>query len=193
MDASEARDQLQLGDRILSRADRTLNMPPLTLIAWGLFGTAVNAVHQARVSGLQTFNDERILIPFMVAGVAASMWGARRQSKERISLADQNAGIVFGAVSITLMLLTGTAQNRAITPQAMALFWCAGFSIALMIVGAKTSRLLLEGGLTMLLACVIAPFVPEWFDGILAIGWALGFFGPGAVMSLQSHGRTVSI
>ena len=65
MEASEARDHLQWVHGILRVADRNLHIPPATLIVWGLFGTVVNALHQAAASGVGVPRDEVLQLPLM--------------------------------------------------------------------------------------------------------------------------------
>ena len=194
MDASEARDHLQLVARILRHADRSLHMPPATMIAWGLFGTVVNVLHQARASGLSVPPDGLIHLPMMLLAMAVSVWGARRRAEGRETLVDQYAGGVFCVVFIVLLLVNVTGQHTVVPAKAMALFWIAGFSMALLIVGIQASRVLLTGGAALLTASIMAPLIPTWFDGILALGWASGFVGPGIVLAFgRPHGRTVSV
>ena len=194
MDASEARDHLQLVDGILRRADRTLHMPPVTTIVWGLFGTIVSALHQARASGLSVPPDQVLHLPMMLLAIAVSIWEARRRSADRETLIDQYAGVVFGVVFIVLFLLNVTAQHTVVPTKAMALFWSVGFTMALLIVGIQSSRVLLAGGTALLMASIAAPLIPDWFHGLLALGWAVGFVGPGVVLALgRHHGRTVSV
>ena len=194
MDASEARDHLQWVDGIVRAADRSLHMPPVTFIAWGLFGTMVNALHQATVSGMTVPRDEVLHLPMMVVAIGVSVWAASRGRAARQSLVDSNAGIVFSVVFAVLMLVNLAAQHTVIPFQAMALFWCVGFSIALLVVGIQASRPLWIGGLALLAASVTAGHIPGWFDGILALGWALGFVVPGIVLALERpDGRTASI
>ena len=64
----------------------------------------------------------------------------------------------------------------------MALFWQTGFSIALLIVGLHSSRLLVGAGIAMLAASAIAPFASTWFDGVIAAGWLAGFVAPGILL-----------
>jgi hypothetical protein len=194
MDAFEARDHLQLVDGILRRADRSLHLPPVTIIAWGLFGTIVNALHQARASGLAVPPDGMLHLPLMLLAVAISVWEARRRSTDRETLTDQYAGVVFCVVFIVLLLVNVTAQHTVVPAKAMALFWSVGLSMALLIVGIQTSRVLLAGGMALLMVSITAPLIPGWFDGMLALGWAVGFVGPGILLALgRPHGRTVSI
>lgn len=194
MDASEAREHLHWVHGILRTADRTLHMPPATLIAWGLFGTIVNALHQGTVSGISVPRDEIVQFPMMVMAIVVSVWAASRGRVGRKTLVDSNAGVVFCVVFAVLMLVNLTAQDTVIPFRAMALFWCVGFSIALLVVGIQASRPLWIGGVIMVAASVTASHIPGWFDGILALGWVLGFVGPGVVLALErTDGRTAAI
>ena len=72
--------------------------------------------------------------------------------------------------------------------------WQALGGIALLVVGIQASRPLWIGGLIMLIASSVASFFPEWFDGILAAGWAVGFVGSGLVLALgKRHGRSSTV
>lgn len=194
MDASEARDHLQWIDGILRVADRSLHLPPATLIAWGLFGATISALHQAAVSGISVPRDSVWQVPLMVVAMGVSVWAAGRNSAGRRTFVDSNAGIVFWVVFGVLMVVNLTLQNVVIPFKAMSLFWCVGFSIALLIIGIQSSRPLWIGGIAMLLAGITASYFPNWFDGILALGWAAGFVVPGIVLAWErSHGRTASI
>jgi hypothetical protein len=194
MDASQAREHLQWVDGILRNADRTLRMPPVTLIAWGLFGTIVNALHQARVSGVAVPRDEILHLPMMLAAIGVSVWAAGRDPVGRRTLVDSYAGTVFWVVFGVLMLVNVSAQGTVVPVRAMALFWSVGFSIALLIVGIQASRPLFGGGVALLAASVTACLMPGWFDGLIALGWAAGFIGPGVVLARQrSDGRPAAL
>jgi len=193
MEASEARDHLQWVDGILRTADRTLHLPAAILIAWGVVAFTINAMHQAAALGMTLPRDEYVQLPMFLAAIAISMWAGRDQGVRR-TLVDSNAGIVFSVVFVVLMLINITAQDRVVPFRAMALFWCVSYSIALLVVGIQASRPLWIGGLIMLLASSVASFFPGWFDGILALGWAAGFVGPGLVLALgKQHGRTSAV
>lgn len=194
MNTAEARDHLRWVDGIVRVADRHLHMPPATLIAWGLFGTIVNAVQQARVSGLAILEDQVWQLPLMLLAVAVTIWGAWRVPTERCTLVDSYAGTVFLVVFGVLLIVNLTAQNTVVPPRAMGLFWSAGISMAMLIVGLQASRPLLGGGVALLAAGVAACFVPAWFDGLSALGWALGLIVPGVVLALdKTDGRTAAL
>lgn len=194
MDASEARDHLQWVDGILRTADQSLHLPPATLITWGIVAATFNAVHQAAAMGVVVPRDGTFQLPMIVAAIVISLWAAIRTPSQRQTLVDKNAGIVFGVVFIVLVLVNLTTQDRVVPVPAMALFWCIAYSIALLVVGLQSSRPLWVGGLILLLASVTASFVPGWFDGMLALGWVLGFVGPGIVLAWERrNGRTSAV
>jgi hypothetical protein len=185
MDASQARDHLEWIDGILRTADRSLHFAPFSLIAWGFFGTTVNALHQASALGLAVPPDQAVHVPLMLVAIAVSVWDAGRTAAGRRTFIDSHASAVFVVVFGVLMLVNLTAQHTILSGRGMALFWSAGFSIALLIVGVQASLPLLLGGAALLVAITLATLVPGWFDGILALGWAAGFIGPGLVLMFR--------
>lgn len=194
MDASEAREHLQWIDGILRTADRSLHLPPATLIAWGLFGTIVSGLHQAAASGLSVPRDSVVQLPMMIAAMVVSVWAASRGPARRQTLVDSHAGTVFFVVFAVLLAVNMAAQDTVVPIKAMSLFWCAGFSIALLVVGIQASRPLWVGGVIMVAAAIVASLTPAWFDGVLALGWALGFVGSGIALALdKSDGRTAAV
>jgi len=194
MEASEAKDHLQWVEGILRTADRTLHLPPATLIAWGLVAFTINAMHQAAVLGITLPRDNYVQLPMFLAAIGISLWAGSHNPTGRMTLVDSNAGIVFSVVFAVLMLINLTAQDRIVSFRAMALFWSVAYSIALLVVGIQASRPLWIGGLIMLAASSTASFLPGWFDAILALGWLLGFVGPGLVLALgKRHGRSTAV
>jgi hypothetical protein len=194
MDTAQARDHLRWVDSIVRVADRHLHMPPAALIAWGLFGTIVNAVQQARVSGLAVPEDRVLHLPLMLLALGVTIWGASRVPTGRRTLVDSYAGTVFTVVFGVLLIVNVTAQHTVVPPRAMGLFWGAGLSMAMLIVGLQASRPLLGGGLALLAASVAACLVPDWFEGLSALGWVVGLVVPGVILALdESDGRAAAV
>jgi hypothetical protein len=76
----------------------------------------------------------------------------------------------------------------------MGLFWGAGLSMAMLIVGLQASRPLLGGGIALLAASVAACLVPGWFEGLSALGWVVGLVLPGVILALdKSDGRAAAV
>jgi len=194
MEAAQAREHLQWVDGILRVADRRLHLAPSTLIAWGLFGAIVNAVHQARAAGLAVPADSHFQPPLLLVAIVVSVWGNVRRSGGRQTLLDSHVGTVFSVVFGVILIVNLTAQHTVVPARAMAVFWAAGLSIAMLIVGLQASRVLLAGGLALLGVNVAACFVLAWFDGLQALGWTLGFVVPGIVLALdKSNGRAAAV
>lgn len=194
MDTTQAREHLQWVHGIVRVADRHLHVPPATLIAWGLFGAVVDAVHQARGSGFSVPNDQTFQLPLMLLAMAVTVYGAWRGASGRQTLVDSYAGTVFLVVFGVLLIVNVFAQDTVVPTRAMSLFWSVGLTIAMLIVGLQASRPLLAGGAAMLAASVAACLVPGWFDGLLALGWVAGLVVPGAVLALESpDGRVAAL
>jgi hypothetical protein len=196
METTQAREHLQWVNGIVRVAERDLNLHPAMLIAWGLFGTLVNATHQARASGLAVPDDATFHLPLMLLALAVTVWAGHASEKRagRVTLVDSFAGSVFGVVFGVLLIVNLTAQHSVVPARAMGLFWAAGLSIALLIIGLHASRLLLGGGIALLAACVAASFFPTWFDGIFALGWVFGFVVPGLILATsRSNGRAAAL
>ncbi len=188
MDKSTAHGDLALVDRILA-ADRSLHIPPLILLAWGLYGGVINGVQQAREAGLRVPPDSSFHLPLMLAAIGISVWAASRQADGRETAADSQAGVTFAAAFGVILLLNLTAQHSVIPARAMSLFWSGGLSIALLIVGLQASRPLLMGGVALLAASALAGFTPAWFHGTLALGWIAGMAVPAIVLwTRRVHG-----
>ena len=89
MTSPPARGRSGVVDRILRTADRTLHIPPLILITWGMVAVIINGVHQARESGLTVPPDQFFHVPLILAAIGLTVWpaAARRRSARRWSTA----------------------------------------------------------------------------------------------------------
>jgi len=182
MNKTTAHDDLAVVDRILHAADRTLHLPPLILVTWGLCAAIINGVHQGREMGFAVPPDASFHVALMMLAIGVTVWASDRHGAERETQVDSQAGITFGVALGVALLLNVTAQGTVIPARAMSLFWTGSFSIALLVVGIQASRPLMLGGVALLAASVIAGFVPLWFSGTLALGWLAGLVVPGVVL-----------
>ena len=182
MNKTTAHDDLAVVDRILHAADRTLHIPPLILVTWGLCAATINGVHQGRALGFPVPSDPSFHVALMLLAIGITVWAASRQHAERETQVDSLAGITFGVALAVALLLNVTAQHTVIPARAMSLFWTGSISIALLVVGIQASRPLLAGGIALLAASALAGFVPGWFSGTLAFGWLAGLVVPGIVL-----------
>lgn len=183
MDTIQARDHLDSVATIVRTADRSLHVPPWVFVVWGLFATTINALKQARDSGVAIPGDSMIQLPLLLLAAGATVWLSWRSSDQRETLIDRHTGVVFSVVFAVLLIANLTLQHRMVPYEAMAVFWSLGFAIALLIVGFEASRPLLFGGVALLAAAVATAWAPGWFNGLLAAGWFAGMVVPGLVLA----------
>lgn len=184
MDAIQARDHLQMVDGILNRADRSLHWPPFVTMATGLFGATVNALHQAQAAGWNVPRDPSVHPWLLLLVLVIGFWEGARRAAARQTIVDRHAGIVFGVIACSLFLVNAlTSRMGGASLDVQALFWCAGFAMALLIIGLEGSRMLLTGGFLMMAAMIAAVIMRAWFPGVLAVGYVVGMIVPGAVLA----------
>jgi hypothetical protein len=195
MDATNARDHLRMVDGIVRATDRSVRMPPAILIGAGGVCTAVTALMQARQMGWDIPPDHYIQPPawlVLILIIAITAWRGRKAGRE--TLLDNYAGTVFLAAFAIALTLNATAQDRVIPPAGIGLVWAGAFCMGLLIVGAMGNRVLLIGGLAMLVAVGTAGLMGDWLIGTLSIAWFVGFVIPGIVLALGiRHGRTAAL
>ena len=183
MDTSQARDHLDSAATILRHADRRLRVPAWVFIIWGLFGTTVNTLAQMRVAGFELPSDSTLQLPLLLTAIGLTVVLSLRGERRRETLVDRQTGILFSVVFGVLLLASIILQHKVVPYEAIGIFWGLGFAIALIVVGIEASRLLLAGGLLLLLACLSTAWFPGFFNGLLAFGWFAGMVLPGVVLA----------
>jgi hypothetical protein len=170
-------------------------MPPLILIGVGAVCTAMTALIQARQQGWDIPPDQYIQPPswlLMVIIIGVTAWRGRGAGRE--TLLDGYAGAAFFAAFALALTLTITAQHRVIPAAGIGLVWAGSFSMALLVIGAMGSRVLLAGGVAMLAAVGGAGLASEWLHGMLAVAWFVGFVIPGIALALGAgRGRAAAV
>lgn len=183
MDTSQARDHLDSVATIVRSADRSLHVPPWVFIIWGLFGTTINALQQARASGMELPPDSSLQLPLLLAAIVLTVGLSLRAEAGRETLVDRQTGILFSVVFAVMLLASFTLQHRIVPYEAMGIFWGLGFAIALIVAGLEASRPLLADGVLLLAACIATAWLPGFLNGLLALGWFAGMVLPGIVLA----------
>ena len=189
MNKNQAQDHLDSVATIVRNADRGLNMPAWVFIVWGLFGTIINTLQQARLAGVGVPTDSVVQLPLLLVAIGLTVVLSRRDQGGRENLVDRRTGILFAVVFGVLLLASITLQHRVVPYEAMGIFWGLGFAIVLIVAGLEASRPLLIGGLLLLTACVATAWLPSFLNGLLALGWFTGMVLPGLVLAWKrNHG-----
>jgi|GEM_PF-1293436 len=195
MDAREAREHLDMVDRILSHAEaEPVRFVPGLIIAWGLAAAAIDAGQQLYFShaggkhGL--WLAEGALVAAIVYSVAVTLSIIRNCRYERVSHTEVRMGRVMGAVWFTV-LVAAFAQPHVFAGWGGAAVWSMGAAIMMLMSGFSGDRRGLAGGLILLASVLAANYiVPQSPGYALAAGFILGYAVPGFLfLAHEPHGE----
>lgn len=190
MDAREAREHLEMVDRILTQAEgEPVRLMPGLIIAWGLAAAAIDVGQQLLVLRIGGHAGEWMTWAAMIAGVAysigVSLSIARNGCFDRVSLTEVRMGRVMGAVWFTV-LVAAFAQPHVLAGWAGAAVWSMGAAITMLIGGFNGDRRALTGGVILLASVLAANYVlPQTPGYVLAAGFILGYAIPGILFLSQ--------
>jgi len=184
MDASEAREHLELVERIIAQSAQRLHVGAEFFLVWGLFGATCDGLFTAAESG--SISTGVTLVAYAVlllAAVAFSVLRARyyRECGERMSLLQREYLNVLWLTIALATVATFTTFNIFSSVVARGSLWSFAEAIVLFYVGMHGNRRAQIGGIVILASLIAANFVP--FPGagwILAAGVLLGYAGFGA-------------
>lgn len=190
MDAREAREHLEMVDRILVNAeDRPVKMIPGLLIVWGIAAAIIDAGQQIYVQHIGgnagvLAADLALLIGILCSiGVTVSLF--RNHRYERISIVEQRMARTMGAVWFTV-IVAAFAQPVVFAGWGGAAVWSMGGAIMMLMAGFNGDRRGLVGGLILLASVLIANYATPHVPGYaLAAGFILGYAVPGVLYLFQ--------
>lgn len=191
MDAREAREHLEMVDRILTRAEgEPVRFIPGLIIVWGVAAAAIDAGQQLYFSHVEGrfgawLADAALLIGVLYS-VAVSMSISRNRRFERVSITEMRLGRIMGAVWFTV-LVAAFAQPHVFAGWGGAAVWSMGAAIMMLMSGFSGDRRGLAGGLILLASVLAANYVlPQTPGYVLAAGFILGYTVPGLLFLSQA-------
>jgi len=193
MDAREARDHLEMVDRILTQAQEGRPVRPY---AWPfiILGTAAAML----LAGQQLAVDGHGVVLIWAGGILmvggyASLIAARitlNRNSGRVSVAEARRGEASSAVW-TAVFIAAFAQPFIFTHWASGAIWNLGGAIQMLIFGFGGDRRALAGGLILAASMPAANWSPQ--PGyVLAGGFILGYVVPGILRLLDRDGELQS-
>jgi hypothetical protein len=182
MHASDARDHIEMVDRILARSERSLHVGGEFFLAWGLFSAAVTLVTQLIVDH-RLPSGAFIVLPVLLA--AAIAFSAVRGSqlgkrKDGLSLIQREFFSVLW-IALGLAAFTDVAAYRIFPTWASSAIWTVAAAIVLFFIAAHGNRKALACGVIMLGSLVAANFIPAYTGYALAAGMLFGYAGFGVI------------
>lgn len=182
MNPSEAREHLEMADRIVSASTRELSLKyagPF-FIVWGLFAALVDASAEAALRGIVT--------PSLVVGVDVAALGAAiifsalygtlgRRSKGSMSFLQREFLRAMG-VTFALVFVAEFAA-RLFNGFSMSAIWSVACAIVLFFIALHGNRRALGCGIIVLVSLFVANAVHGSEGYVLAAGLLVGYAGFG--------------
>jgi hypothetical protein len=181
LNAAQARDHLEMVERILAESQQRLCAGGEYFVVWGLFsGGATVAGHLIAV-GIAPFSLVWVVAAALVACIVFSVLRGRalRAIGSRESLVQRE---FFNVLWLTLGLafVVNASAYRIFTGLASAAIWSFAEVIVLLYIGMHGNRRALIGGVLVLASMIVANFVPAQSSAyVLAAGMIVGYTGFG--------------
>jgi hypothetical protein len=183
MDASEAREHIEMVERIIAQSSQRLSAGGEFFIVWGAIGAALDALITAananQISGTVFYASYPTLI---VAGIAFSVLRSRYYHRcgDHMSLLQREYLNVLWLTIALATIAMFTMFNLFHTLSAEMALWSFAETIVLFYVGMHGNRRAQTGGIIILASLIVANFVLPYSGWILAGGVLCGYAGFGA-------------
>jgi hypothetical protein len=181
MDASEAREHLEMVEKIIAASSTKLEAGGEFFVVWGLAGAAVDVIDSLVWS--RRVSPQFMWLGLAVLGLAMAFSIVRgrayRKIVGRMSLLQREYfNVLWLAMSIAF-LANALGFNLFGFVGIMAI-WSIFEVIVLLYIGMHGNRRALIGGLVLIISVALANFVPQYSGYILAAGVLVGYAGFGA-------------
>ncbi|MDQ6823795.1 MAG: hypothetical protein M3Z07_04810 [Candidatus Eremiobacteraeota bacterium] len=186
MDNADAREHLEMVDRILSRADSSVQPRGTIFIIWGVAAAILNLSIQGYFSYGFTAPYWWILpAGAYVLAIAATIYYSVYCDREgRMSVTErQFLRILF--ITLATAFVGGVLASNIFTQWAQSAIWSLCIATPLLFIGVQGQRYALAGGVVLLASVVVANYTPHTVGLTLAVGDLIGYAGAGLAFELQ--------
>jgi len=181
LDAAQARDHLEMIDRILSQSQPRLCSGGEYFVVWGIAGALITLIGHLAGAGLAAAGVLWCIPAVLVASVIFSVVRGRqkRQAVTRSSLVQREFFNVL-VVTLGLAVIVDIAVFRIFPGIAGAAIWSVAEAIVLLYIGLHGNRRAQIGGSLIVVSLIVANFAAENAAAyVLAAGMLIGFAGFG--------------
>jgi hypothetical protein len=189
MNASEAREHLDMVDRILSRVDEPCTLSPYPFLIWGVAGAILNVLVQLVFMQHATQWLLALFVPVLIVAIGLMIWWAMgmRAVEQQGALIHRYIFSVFNLAWIVALVIQIGAE-RIFPTWAQAALYLLMYGFAMVSVGLiSRNRPILLGGAVMLGSIVVANFTLLYAGYVLALGDLIGMAGAGIALWLQRN------
>jgi len=181
MDSSEARDHIEMVDRILAESHQRLCSGGEYFVVWGIGSALVTVLFQL-VNGGTVPLPALWLVPAVLAACAIFSLirgGVNQRVLRRSSLVQREFFNVLW-LTLGLALIVNLAVFRIFTGTASAAIWSVAEAIVLLYIGMHGNRRAQIAGVLVVVSLIAANFSPPNVTGyVLAAGMLAGYAGFG--------------
>ncbi|MDQ2681219.1 MAG: hypothetical protein M3Y21_09425 [Candidatus Eremiobacteraeota bacterium] len=183
----EAREHLEMVDRILAGADRQVRLMPAPFIAFGIAGGLFDIASQRIFFNHSGWWPAWIAMFAWAAAIAITIISARRLRRKksanaRWTLLDSQMYTLFNIVWIATLALAFSSQPHIFGQWAAAAIWSFAYGIALVFAGTQGNRYVFVGGVVLLASIVVANYAYPFTGYVLAAGMWIGMAGCGVAL-----------
>ncbi|MEO6834451.1 MAG: hypothetical protein ABI231_00870 [Candidatus Tumulicola sp.] len=181
IDAAQARDHLDLVERILAQSQQRLCSGGEFFVVWGVFSALVTVVLHLVGLGVVPFGAVAVLPAALAACVVFSVLRGRRlrATEGRQSIVQRE---FFNVLWLTLGLafVVNAAAYRIFSGMASAAIWSFAEAIVLLYIGMHGNRRAQVAGILVVVSMIVANFTaPQNVAYVLAAGMIVGYAGFG--------------
>ena len=181
LNAAQARDHLEMVERILAESQQRLYAGGEFFVVWGLFSGAATVVGHRIAAGAAPLWSVWAVAAALVACVAFSVLRARalRGAGGRASLVQREFFIVLW-LTLGLAVVVNVGAYRVFSGLASAAIWSFAQTIVLLYIGMHGNRRAVVCGALVLASLIVANFAPAYAAPyVLAAGMVAGYAGFG--------------
>jgi hypothetical protein len=182
VNAPEARDNLEMVERIVAASTRDLSLCNVGafFVIWGLFGGSVDLLFDLIRHGVLPATALWAEAPFLVIAIVASVFYGRRldRSKDRFTFLHREfLNVLWVTLGVAIVATVGAW--RVFPGFASGAIWTVASSIVLFFIAVHGNRIALIGGLVLIASLVAANFMRGVEGYVLAAGFFIGYAGFG--------------
>jgi hypothetical protein len=181
MNASQARDHVEMIDRILAASEQRIYAGGEFFVVWGAYGAAVTVLMQVIADGLLPQGAIWYEFPALAAAIAYSVIRGYSLSHRapRMSLIQREFFNVMW-LTVSLAFVADAGAFNLFNGWSAAAVWSVAEAIVLFYIGMHGNRRAQIGGIAVVVSMVAANFVAHGLTGyVLAAGMLGGYAGFG--------------
>lgn len=183
MNPSEAREHLEMAERIVAASTRELSLKYAApfFIWWGLFGGTVDLLAQLNargsVSNAVSLGVGIALLVFAIVASAVYGRSLRRAKCGMTFLQREFLNVLW--IALGCAFVSEFAGSHLFQPPGYGAVWSIAAAIVLFYIGMHANRRAIVGGIILIASLFVANYTPSLIGYILAAGFYAGYAGFG--------------